>query len=177
LYEICRKEFIEAFGWSIEDLPTGVGMSMVVATADSKIVMHTRSQTVDFPGITALPGGILDQDSPFDHVEKELWEELGIERDEVRRMLLLGISRRFEQRISNELNFFVEVSLSSDEINQRQPNVQDKEGEIFFLDCEAHAVHNLIRENHESMTPGQVFCFVQAGRYLWGREWSELGAE
>ena len=177
VYDICRKEFIEEFGWEVEDLPIGVGMSATVITSDSKIIMHKRSQAVDFPGITALPGGILDENNPFNHVRKELWEELGIESDEIEKLLLLGISYRREQRLANELNFFSRISISSAEIMRRQPNVQENEGEVFFLDCDPETVHAFIREKHEEMLPGQVFCLIQAGRYLWKLNWSKVRAE
>ncbi len=177
LYDICRKEFAEAFDWGIEDLPMGVGMSAVVITSDSKIVMNIRSQTVDFPGIIALPGGILDENNPFSHAKREFWEELAIECDEVLNLFLLGISQRLERRMANELNFLAEVSISSGEITRRHPDAQENEGEVFFLDCDPGAVYNFIREKHEEMLPGQVFCLIQAGHYLWGPEWSRIGAE
>jgi len=177
VYDVCRREFIEEFGWEVDDLPMGIGMSVAVITSDFKIVMHKRSQAVDFPGITALPGGILDENNPFNHVRKEMWEELSIVHDEIENLFLLGISYRFEQRINNELNFLSEVSISSGEIMRRQPDAQEREGEVFFLDRDPETVHAFIREKHEEMLPGQVFCLIQAGSYLWGPEWSKIGAE
>ncbi len=171
LYDICREEFAEAFGWEIKNLPVGIGSSVVVITSDSKIVMNTRSQAVDSPGIIALPAGILDENNPFNHARRELWEELAIECDEVVNLSLLGISQRLERRKGNELNFLAKISISSDEIMRRHPDVQENEGEVFFLDCDPGAVYNFIREKHEEMVQVQVFCLIQAGCYLWDTKW------
>jgi len=177
LYDMCRKEFIEAFDWEIENLPMGVGMDVVVITSDSKIVMDIRSQAVDFPGIIALPGGILDENNPFRHVRRELWEELAIECGEVGNLFLLGIAQRLARRIGIGLSFFAEVSVSAHDVTRRQPDAKEKEGEVFFLECVPEAVRNFIREKHERMVPSQVFCLIQAGCHLWGPEWSKIGAD
>ena len=174
VFDICRKELAEALGWNIDGLPIGVGMSVVVLTSDFKIVMHRRGRDVDFPGALTLVGGILDQDRPFEHVRQELREELGIERHEVGELLLLGISHRLEQRINNEFDFFARVFVSSGQLKQRQSSVEDKEGELNFMECDPGVVQAFVMERHKEMLPGQVFCLIQAGRHLWGSEWSEI---
>lgn len=173
VYDACRMEFVERFGWDVEDLPTGIGSCAVVVTSDSKIVMHRRSEHVDLSAQVALIGGIYDGGTPFEHIRKEFWEELLVAEEDIASLLLLGISNRLEERINHEFNFFARLLCSAEQLLRWQENVADKEGIVFFVDCDPAAAYCYIEENYEKMTAGNITALILAGRHLWGKEWSQ----
>ena len=132
LWDICRDTFLEAFVWNIEDMPRGVGNAAVVLTCDDKIVIHKRSEHVDFSYKLALIGGVFDVDSLFRHIRTEIHEELGVKDECIKDLSLLSISERLEDRRGYEFSFFAKLSVSSDELAAMQGEVLDTDGKLFF---------------------------------------------
>lgn len=174
LYDIARKEFVKEYGWN--SLPTGMGVNAIVTTSDSKIAMADRSGFgVDHQAkISVAVGGVYGEGHPFDHIMKELSEELAIERKEVKRLILIGISNRLDERQNHELTFFIVTSLSAAQVIEREKKVGKKEGKIFFLNQSPLELRDYLKENHPRILSTGFAGLVLAGRYLWGKKWSRI---
>ncbi len=175
VYDICRKEFIEKFGWDESQLPTGMGVNAVVVTLDSKIVMHDRDPNVDHKAKIGIIGSVYSEDKPFTHIQSELWEEVGLELQETNDLFLVGISSRLDERINHELTFIVQVPLIAEEVMRRWERAIDKkEGEVFFLECDPDVLHSYLQANYAKMLSTAFSGLVLAGRHMWGEEWSRI---
>lgn len=175
LYDIAREEYVKEYGW--RELPTGIGICAAVLTSDSKIVMHHRFSHVDHLGKIAVIGGILQENNPFNETVNELEEELGLLKNEIKRIRLIGISNRLDERINYELSFLVKISLSSSQIIEREKTLKNKEGEIFFINCLAEEVKQYLINNHKQFSSTHFATLVMAGRCLWKHNWSQMNQE
>jgi len=171
LYDIARKEYQEQYGWTT--LPSGMGTNVVIVTADGHLVMHRRSSKVDHAAKLSNIGGVYSGGHPFDFIRKEIKEELAVE-NELTELILLGIYNRLDERENHGLTFYGEVSLSSLEILNKEETLKEREGKIFFLDRNAHAVRRFLKERHGQILSDGFVGLTMAGRYLWGRNWSEI---
>lgn len=172
-YDIARQEYKEKFGW--EKLPTGIGINTIILTCDKKIPCHKRFAHVDHRAKIGTIGAVYDgKDDPFPAMLREIREELGIEKEEIKKIILLGISKRIEERQNHELSFLVRTSLSKEEIIEREKGLEEKEGELFFLKQDPREVKKWLMNKHEEITSSSLATFVLAGRHLWGEEWSKI---
>lgn len=172
IYDIARQEYIDKYGW--ENVPMGMGLCMVVITSDSKIIMHNRYSWVDKLGEIALIGGIIQQTTLFDEARRELKEELTLEKKEINKMCLLGILHRLDERMNNEFTFLVKISLSANQIIEREKTLKEREGEIFFLNCLPREIKRYLKNNYEKIASAHFAALVIAGHHLWGSSWSQI---
>lgn len=173
VYDICRKEFVDRFGWDANRLPTGMGVNVVVRTSDHKIVMHDRNPDVDHIAKISIIGGVYSGGPPFAHIKQELHEELGIEEREIEYLRLIGISNRLDERMNHELTFFAGTSLTAYQLLVREKEaVRRKEGKLFFLNFHPLELHNYLRKNYQRMLSTGFSGLVILGHFLWGDQWS-----
>lgn len=169
LYDIARKEYVEKYGW--KTIPTGMGMNAVIVTSDSKIIMHDRFPQTDHALKISIIGGVYDGGHPFDYIRKEIQKELGINREELKKILLIGLSNRLDERINHELTFFIKTSVSSNQILKREGSAEEKEGKIFFVDQDPISFKEYLKRNHHLILSSGFSALVLAGRYFWGTDW------
>lgn len=172
VYDVMRRENIEKMNW--RNFPIGTGLSVVAVSADQKMIMQATSAYVDFPDKLALVGGIYDGGTPFECMRKELEEEMGIPKDEIKEMRLIGVSNRLEERINHEFQFLTQVSMTSEQIKKTAETAKDKEGRLFFLDVSPQTIREFLMNNRPKITANNFGCLILSGRHLWGKEWSEI---
>lgn len=174
IYDIARKEYTKKYGW--KELPTGMATNAVVLTSDSKIIMHKRFPQVDHTAKINTIGGIYGGEPPFEDVRKELHEELKLKRGEIKKLLLLGIYTRLDERVNHGLAFLTEISLTAKEVLEKEKILLEnrKEGEIFFFEKNSKTLHDSLRMNHQKILSDGFAGLVMVGHYLWGKNWSKI---
>lgn len=165
IYDIARKELQEKYGW--QTIPTGMGTIAAIITSDLKIIMHRRSPSVDLAAKIGTIGGVYIGGEPFADIQREILEELAIEKRELTTLLLLGIYTRLDERLNHGLSFFAKTALSSEEVLRREKTLTEKEGEIFFLEAKEETVKVYLEKNHPDITSDSFASLVLAGRHLW----------
>ncbi len=178
-YCIATPEVANMLECTVLDLPIGMAVNVVIVTPDKKVVMMKASGHVDFPERIDVPGGVYSGDTPFMAIYKEISEEVGLHREELLNIRLLGMSTRFEDRTILVLTFFADTLLNSEEVLERAKHAPDSwEGQILFLVCESDALRHYLLENGKDSKRKMVSsCFsalVLAGRHMWGQEWSKI---
>lgn len=178
-YCVAKPEVAREFGLRMEDLPVGMGVNVVIRTADNQFVTIQSSDMVDFPEKINVVGGCYNGGHPFDMIRQEIHEEVGIDPQELTNLVLLGLSFRMEDRFGHQLHFFADTSLPAPEVLKRSKTAPDSwEGQIILEDCDAGLIHEDLRYYGESGDTKLVAsCYtvlVMAGRYMWGREWSRV---
>lgn len=119
-------------------------------------------------------GGLYSHGTPFENMRKEMREELGISAWEMGRLILLGIAEFFDETMGHVLSFLAVISLTSEELLRRQEYVEDKEGDLFFLDADSKRLREYLKENHRNINSPSFAIMVLGGRHLWGEEWPNL---
>lgn len=163
LYDICRKEYAEQYGWT--SMPTGMGTIVIVATSDGKIVMHRRFAHVDHTAKLSAIGGIYEGGNPFADIRKEIKEELAIDA-ELKKLILIGVYSRLDERVNHGLAFYAETLLTSDEILKREKTLKNREGKIFFISKDRHAIQKYLKANHLKMITDGIVGLILTERYL-----------
>ena len=172
IYDIARKEYADKYDW--KELPSGMGTNVVVLTSDFKLVMHNRSSSVEHTAKISTIGGIYGGEHPFENIREELQEELKLEKKEIKRLLLLGIYTRLDERVNHGLSFFAKTTLSTKEILKREQSLAEKEGEIFFLEKDPKVLRDYLMIHRQQILSDGFVGLVLAGRHLWGEDWSEI---
>lgn len=169
IYDIARKEYAEKYGW--KELPTGIGTAVVIVASDSKIVMHNRNSQVDHKAKIGIIGGIYSGGHPFQFMKNEIDEELGFRP---RKISLIGIYTRLDERVNHGLIFLSKSSLSSKKILEKENGVIKKEGDVFFLEKNAEDVRDHLKTNCQNILSDSFVGLVIAGRRWWGNDWSKI---
>lgn len=172
LYDVAREEYAKKYGWTV--LPTGMGNNAVIVTSDSKIVMHDRFPEIDHALKINVIGGVYNGGHPFDFIENEIAEEVGLDRNEIEKNLLIGFSNRLDERVNHEPTFLVELSVAAAEILKREVSLKKKEGRIFFLEKNEDSLREYLETNHQKMLSTGFSALIIAGRYFWGDDWSKI---
>lgn len=172
LSQINREKYAEKFGW--RNLPIRAGTNVALLTSDSKVIMHRRLGWVENSARIGVIGGFYSQGTPFENLQKEIYEELAVSKEEIENIMLIAVSYRFAESIGCGLDFTAETLLSSNQILEREKTIQEPEGKIFFLDWEPRAIREYLKQNYREILPSSFITLVAAGRYYWGPDWSDL---
>lgn len=115
-----------------------LGISCLVITKDRKIILNQGSQQkITGAGqISSSASGAMDWKepfvTPFDVMQAELYEEIGLDPDETVHMKAIAIARELARGGKPEMVFLLETKLTSDEILSRLRSDPDKEVEKVF---------------------------------------------
>lgn len=172
------KDFIAMFGLEMTANPLSVGA--VVTTYDNYFIVGKRRNDLDFnAGHYSIIAGIMDREKdfskgkpdPFQAFLRELSEEKGILKEEVREILSLGLiyNKDYNQTY---MPFKVKVSLSSKEVKTRSPSEEEFE-KFCFVKVDSEAISNFLYANKKKLSQtcsGNILLF---GRYKFGNSWYE----
>ena len=81
---------------------------------------------------------------------------------------------RLDERQNHELTFIIETRLSMAQIIEKEKKVEKKEGRIFFLNRLSLELCGYLKENHSRILSTGFAALVMAGRYWWGKNWSQI---
>lgn len=118
-----------------------LGVSCLVITADKKMILQKASQAkvTGARQITSSASGAMDWTepniNPFEVIQSELYEELGLTNEETLYVTGIALSRELARGGKPEMFFILKTELTSDEILSRVATDPDKEvDQLFTID-------------------------------------------
>lgn len=170
----------EEFGW--ENYSHPIGISATVITADEWLLCGRRSQRVAcMAGYAHTFGGTIEPDEmlpdgtfdAFASLRRELSEELGLQENEIDRLICLGLIR--DGRIRQpELILDAYVKLSKSDITGRiRPgHMHEEHTEVLACRDEPESILPFLQSTPR-IAPVLVGAIMQHGRYCFGTSWYE----
>ena len=163
-------------------LANAIGVSAMVRTSDGYLALGRRSQRVAYHGgLLHLFGGMLEPADktaegpcdPFATLRRELHEELGIDREAIGDVMLVGLVRD-GSIVQPELIFDVETTLPRDALVAcfESDSVGGEHTAIEFVYDEPDAVTRFF-DTAAPMTPVAQAGLLLHGRHEWGESWYE----
>ena len=153
LTDVTHPEWFTKFGGSIMAHPLSI--SAVTITSDNFILLGRRSQSVlDQPDmIQTLPGGFIHPpDTVSDSVEKELFEELLIKKEEISQLLAIGFARILKSG-KPELLLRIQTRIPFSEVCSRKGMDNWEFIKIESLKNEEKEIKKFCRKNKNSLAP------------------------
>ncbi len=160
-----------------------LGVSAAVATADGRLLLGRRSKSVFFHADRIHPiGGMVEMGeggadaalpSPFRTMRGELYQELGIQGDDVSDPLwCIGLVR--DKAIwQPELIFDVRLKLNLRELRIAHEAASDagEHTELVFLSDDSGAVVSFLQDRDPELTPVAKATLLLHGLRAWGTGW------
>lgn len=171
------------YGWDCFANP--IGTTATIRTAEGLICYGRRSMKVGYHGghVHTFGGALepVDQHGdgridPFESVAREIHEELGIFRDELRDLTCVGMLRDREI-YQPELLFEATVPMTFDEIRARwrDATARDEHIELVACRCAPDAIVPFLTESGP-IAPVAIGALCLLGRRLWGDAWYSAAA-
>ena len=166
------------FGWHTFANP--VGTTATVLTADGRIVYGRRSSSVayhanhvhTFGGTLEVADRAADGTiDAFDSVIRELFEELGLRRDELRDLVCVGLIRDTEI-VQPEMLFETRIDLTEADLVARWQTAEarDEHDGLVGLDDTRDAIVPFI-QSCGPIAPVAIGALLLHGRHRWGDDW------
>ena len=158
-----------------EALSNAMGVCSAVITSDNYLIIQRRSEDLlQFPGLLHVCGGMLEPVGesplvidPVAHLLAELCEELGIDRDDVRSCICLGLledpkTRQPELVFQSNLNVPV----------KRFDRAWGPEHKAIVLLCnQGSALAEFVLEHRSGFVPVGLGCLALSGKLAFGDAW------
>ena len=138
--DVIETDYKSLFGTNItnyslipdkDKMANALAACMVVQTADHKIIVGKRnSQIAEFVSLWHVIGGTLEKinhdiEHPFDLMQKELHEELNIEKQHIKEIYCMGMAIPFCNN-KPEFLFYAEIDLNSSQVYELYQTAKDK---------------------------------------------------
>jgi 8-oxo-dGTP pyrophosphatase MutT (NUDIX family) len=170
-----HPELAASFGRNAMACPLGI--SVAVRTADERIVLQRRSETVyEYPGFFHVCGGnvepvdVAGTDAPgvFASARRELDEELGIGLEAIEEIACLGLVEN-SRTLKPELLTEARVCLSAADFDS---TTHSEYSNLVLLDADALAT--FLRSNGHRTAPGGLACLLALGKRDFGADWQAI---
>lgn len=164
-----------------EFLADALGVSAAVVTEDNYLLLGMRSRNVAFHAQRLHPlGGIVELGEeatignidPFQTVQKELVQELGIAPQALLENVCLGMVRD-RQIVQPELIFGVRVAGQAAEICDTAANASDsyEHTHLVPIRSDETMIVSFIQQNSAQLTPVAIATLLLHGLQRWGLGW------
>lgn len=159
-------------------LANPVGMSAVVTSEDTYILLGQRSDQVAFHAHRIHPiAGCLDPAAdrtpdPFEGIQGELRGELALRPDQIDRLVCLGLVRD-KRIVQPELVFDVAIAATADQIRRMHESAPDSDEhtDLIVVRDEPGAVVGFIERQAEALTAVATASLLLHGMVRWGSGW------
>jgi len=162
-----------------ELIPQLFTVAAILKTSDDYLVLNHRSgQVFRFPKWIGALGGSVEMDDtdktgkidPFISAAREISEEVGIERNDIKKIRCLGFMR---DRLTNieVMLFTADTQLTKGQIEKKQSAKPSREGENIFLPVDPKKVaEQLARFSLATVTDASALLTI-FGQERFGQEW------
>ncbi len=175
---------LDEFGW--ERFANPIGTTATLITADGLLCFGLRSERVSYHArhVHTFGGGLEACDraadgsfDPFASLSRELWEELGIARAELRDLCCVGLIRDREIH-QPEMLFEARLELTAEGLRGRWQTAEgrDEHDALVSVPDEPGEIVPFIR-GCDLVAPVAVGALLLHGRLRWGPGWYESAAE
>lgn len=175
---LFNRHRLDEFGWHRFSNP--IGTTATVVTADGYLCYGRRSASVSYHAhhVHTFGGALEDADAGpddrvdgFGAVQRELHEELALERSDIREIVCAGLIRDREIH-QPEMLFEARVKLTADEVVERWRGAEsrDEHAELECLRDKPDAIAPFIA-GCGPIAPVAVGALLLYGRGRWGEKW------
>jgi 8-oxo-dGTP pyrophosphatase MutT (NUDIX family) len=170
------REFTSELGYKMRANPLSVGA--VVVSSDNRFIIGKRRSDLYFSiGKYSIIAGMMDRDKdltdgtpdPFKAILRELWEEKGVQREDVQEALSLGLIYNLDYN-QTYMPFYIRLRIPSSILEKSTPHEYEFE-KFIYLDVEPDAVSNLLTESSnllDGTCQGNILLF---GKKAFGVTW------
>lgn len=174
LFDIARPEYRHLFPPHLPFGPVGVGVSSVTLTSDDQLLLQKRAGWVDRPGKIGLIGGACDEKNPFRSMKKELEEEAGVKRRQIKDIRVIAILLSRKEKFVYELVFLTMLTIPKKQVVKQVPPIEQSEGKIFFLPWHPKIMRTYLKKHFKKIPEHHIAGILAGGRYYWGKDWSQI---
>jgi 8-oxo-dGTP pyrophosphatase MutT (NUDIX family) len=170
------KEFTSEFGRKMKANPLSVGA--VVLTSDNRFIVGRRRSDLYFnKGKYAVIAGVMDREKdftngapdPFEAILRELWEEKGVDRKDVKEILSLGLVYNIDYD-QTYMPFYVRLGIPLSTLEKTVPQEQEFE-KFIYIDAELGVVSNFLIQTIGLLSQTCLGNILLFGKKTFGEAW------